>query len=283
MAKLKNPLFSFLARGGLGSILAFRQSHKRTVAEKKPIPVDAKSTSQLSWRHMYLKAVALWHELSASEKEDWESAARPKHMTGYAWFISQCLKPNPGIYLPLQGGTMQGDIDMAKHRLLKLPLPTDNQEPVTKKYFEDNLPVGGYTAGARVYHTADQNVPNDTHTILAFNSEAYDTDTIHDNVIFNSRLTCKTAGKYLIVANVLWHSEASGMRYLRFNLNGVTYIAVLIDSPIVASYFVQSFSTIFELAVNDYVELDVYQDSGVLLSVIAYYNASPRFMMQRIG
>ncbi|GAI14555.1 unnamed protein product, partial [marine sediment metagenome] len=62
------------------------------------------------------------------------------HMTGYAWFISQCLRPNPGIYLPLQGGTMQGNIDMAKHRLLKLPLPTVNQEAASKKYVDDLAP-----------------------------------------------------------------------------------------------------------------------------------------------
>ncbi|GAI05556.1 unnamed protein product, partial [marine sediment metagenome] len=44
------------------------------------------------------------------------------------------LRPNPGIYLPLQGGTMSGNIDMAKNRLLKLPAPTDDQEPATKAY-----------------------------------------------------------------------------------------------------------------------------------------------------
>ena len=61
---------------------------------------------------MYQKAVALWHGLSAAEKGEWESQARPKHMTGFAWFMSQALKPNPGLYLPLQGGTMQGIIEM---------------------------------------------------------------------------------------------------------------------------------------------------------------------------
>ncbi|GAH64654.1 unnamed protein product, partial [marine sediment metagenome] len=83
---------------------------------------------------MFNKAVSLWHALSAAEQAEWESAARPKHMTGYAWFISQALRPNPGIYLPLQGGTMQGDIDMAKHRILKLPLPTASQEAASKAY-----------------------------------------------------------------------------------------------------------------------------------------------------
>ncbi|GAI99837.1 unnamed protein product, partial [marine sediment metagenome] len=86
---------------------------------------------------MFLKVVALWHDLSPSEKDEWESAARPRHMTGYAWFVSQALRPNPGIYLPLQGGTMQGNIDMAKFRLLKLPLPADDQEAASKAYTDD--------------------------------------------------------------------------------------------------------------------------------------------------
>lgn len=83
---------------------------------------------------MFLKCTALWHALSAAEQAEWESLARPRHMTGYAYWQSQCLRPNPGIYLPLQGGTMAGNITMDKHRLLKLPAPTDAQEAVNKEY-----------------------------------------------------------------------------------------------------------------------------------------------------
>jgi hypothetical protein len=108
----------------------------RHILEKKPIPTDAKSPAQLFNRHMFTKCVDLWHLLSEAEKQEWESLARPRHMTGYAWYISQCLRPNPGIYLPLQGGTMVGDIDMDKNRLLKLPDPTDAQEAATKGYVD---------------------------------------------------------------------------------------------------------------------------------------------------
>ncbi len=106
------------------------------VVQATPDPVDVKSLAQLSWRHMYQKAIALWHALSTAEKISWEGAATPKHMTGFAWFMSQCLKPNPGLYLPLQGGAMQGDIDMAKHLITRLPTPTDSQHPATKGYVD---------------------------------------------------------------------------------------------------------------------------------------------------
>lgn len=142
MTKLKDALLSLGASGKLGDAVSFVTRGRLSIAEKRPKLIDARSEGQLSWRHMFNKCVDLWHTLSPEEKQEWESLARPRHMTGYAWYISQCLRPNPGIYLPLQGGTMQGDIDMAKYRLLKLPSPTDDQEPVTKKYFEDNPAVG---------------------------------------------------------------------------------------------------------------------------------------------
>jgi len=90
---------------------------------------------------MYSKCVDLWHDLSDAEHQEWESLARPKHMSGYAWYLSQCLRPNPGIYLPLQGGTMSGDIDMAKNRLLKLPEPSHEQEPATKSYSDTHSKI----------------------------------------------------------------------------------------------------------------------------------------------
>jgi len=136
MTKLKNPLLSFGATGRLGKLFSLAKRQTRHIIERRPIPVDAKSPAQLFNRHMFTKCVDLWHLLSEAEKQEWESLARPRHMTGYAWFISQCLRPNPGIYLPLQGGTMSGNIDMAKNRLLQLPEPTDDQEPATKGYVD---------------------------------------------------------------------------------------------------------------------------------------------------
>ncbi|GAI30047.1 unnamed protein product, partial [marine sediment metagenome] len=134
MTKLKASLFSLGATGQLSKLFSFAKRQGSQIIERKPIPTDAKSPNQLFFRHMFTKCVDLWHLLSEAEKQQWESAARPRHMTGYAWYISQCLRPNPGIYLPLQGGTMSGNIDMDKNRLLKLPLPTDNQEAASKAY-----------------------------------------------------------------------------------------------------------------------------------------------------
>lgn len=138
MTKLNASLFSLKATGRLGKLFSLAKRQGRQIIERRPMPTDAKSPAQLFSRHMFNKCIDLWHLLSEAEQLEWESLARPRHMTGYAWYISQCLRPNPGIYLPLQGGTMSGNIDMAKNRVLKLPLPTDDQEAASKKYHDDN-------------------------------------------------------------------------------------------------------------------------------------------------
>ena len=283
MPKLKNPLLSFGATGRLGKLFSLAKRQGRHIIERRPIPVDAKSPAQLFNRHMFTKCVDLWHLLSEEEKQIWESLARPLHMTGYAWFISQCLRPNPGIYLPLQGGTMSGNIEMAKNRLLKLPEPTDEQEPVTKKYFQDNLPVGGYTEGARVYHNVAQSIPPATWTPLAFNSERYDTDNIHDPVTNNTRLTCKTPGKYISTGHISFPFHYAGKRLIAIRLNTTVLIALHGITSIISQTDNLSIATIYSLALNDYIELFVYQDANNALNLLSEGNYTPEFTIQRIG
>ena len=143
-----------------------------------------------------------------------------------------------------------------------------------------------YTQGAKVYHDADQTISNNTWTNLSFNSEQYDTDTIHDNVTNNSRLTCKTAGKYLIIGRVWWEQNNTGHRLMLIRKNGGTIIADFnIDPPSDANnYCMMQICLIENLSVNDYVELRVCQDSGGNLDILTQGNArSPMFEMQRIG
>jgi len=121
MAKLKNPLVSLSATGRLTKALSLSRRKRLNIITTTPLPKDVRSLAQLSWRHMYQKAIALWNALSQAEKDEWESLARSRHMPGIAYFLSQALKPNPGLYLPLQGGTMAGDIDMDGHLILNCP------------------------------------------------------------------------------------------------------------------------------------------------------------------
>ncbi|HXI18490.1 MAG TPA: hypothetical protein VNM48_19165 [Chloroflexota bacterium] len=134
----------------------------------------------------------------------------------------------------------------------------------------------------RAFHSATQSIPHATPTALAFNSERFDTDAIHDTATNNSRFTCKTAGKYIITGHVEWSANATGVRQLRIVLNGATpLIIVAVTTPVGAGY--QGVATIADLAVNDYVELQAYQDSGSALTISTPAQYGCEFMMTRIG
>lgn len=132
----------------------------------------------------------------------------------------------------------------------------------------------------RVYNNTSISIPSATPTTLPFNSERFDTDNIHDIATNNSRLTCKTVGKYLISANAVIPAISAATQ-LRIMLNGVKRIAMLnMSSPTAPTL---SVSTIYELNVNDYVEVVVYHDKGISLDVTYNEQYSPEFMMVKVG
>ena len=283
MSKLKNPLFSLSSKGGLGRAISFVRRGGRNIAEKKPEVPDARTLAQLEWRHMYQKAVALWHALSAEEKDEWESLARPKHMTGFAWFISQALKPNPGLYLPLQGGRMAGGIDMAKNWIRNVRKPVDDQEPVTKEYFEDRLPPGPYTQGCRVFKAWHQSIPDGIQTELIFDREDYDTDEMHDLVVNNERITIKTAGIYLITFQGQFEQNAVGIRQALIRENVKGFIAEQRIDAQANTWTSLSLSTLWQCVVGRYLFVRVYQTSGGPLDMEYHSYYTTYFMAQRVG
>lgn len=132
-------------------------------------------------------------------------------------------------------------------------------------------PAGGATfSGARVTKSAVQSLSNDTDTISTFNTETFDVDGYHDNSVNNSRLTIPTGktGYFLIVAQNTWAANTTGTRNMRIKKNGSTYIAAS-ESPANVSSFnkADTISSIAYLVATDYVEVEVYQNSGGSLNV----------------
>lgn len=150
----------------------------------------------------------------------------------------------------------------------------------------NNIESGIYDAhfapAARVYRTSNQSINDSTLTAIAFDSEAFDTDTIHDTVSNTERLTCKTAGKYQINGTLLWASNAVGYRSVYIYLNGAATIAVQQGPTISGISVFQTVSTIYDLAVNDYVELRGFQTSGGALNV-TFQTGLPAFQMARVA
>ena len=154
-----------------------------------------------------------------------------------------------------------------------------------KKHLKEGHPhnlanMAGGVIGARVYNSGDiANIVTATITTLTFDSERYDTDTIHSTSSNTSRLTATTAGKYLIWGSATWaFTPVNGAIYLW--LNGTTYIAR--HQPAV-DYRTMNVSTVWDMAAGDYVELRVEQNSGGNVSISAISAYSPEFGMMRIG
>lgn len=142
--------------------------------------------------------------------------------------------------------------------------------------------AGGTVPAARVYHNAAQSIANNTLTYLAFNSERFDTDTMHDNTTNNSRLTCNTAGIYHIWCNIAFASDADGSRhiYLVVNHSGT---AIAFSYQKATGYVRMQCSAPYALEVGDYVEIAVLHDAGAALDVVAAGNYSPEFSMVKVG
>ena len=141
---------------------------------------------------------------------------------------------------------------------------------------------GSSDISARAYHDAAQSIANNTDTVLAFNQERFDTDTIHDTVTNNSRLTATTAGVYIITCSASWASNATGFRHIIIRLNGATYIGIALWDTSQNDSTRMEVSTVYKLAATDYVEIMVRQTSGAALNILSAANYSPEFTMAKI-
>lgn len=137
--------------------------------------------------------------------------------------------------------------------------------------------------GARVYHNADQATATGTALAVAFNSERFDSDSIHSTVTNTTRLTCNTAGKYIVTGHASFDANNTGARQIYIRKNGTVIVAVMDTPPVSGQEMDLSVSTIVSLAANDYLELIAYQTSGSALNVKAHTEYSPEFAMTRLG
>jgi hypothetical protein len=144
---------------------------------------------------------------------------------------------------------------------------------------------GGATfIGARVYNSANIACASGAAVLLTFDSERYDTDSIHSTTANTGRLTVTTAGKYHITGQASFASNSTGARGLFVRLNGTTELAHVRQSAVGGTDItILNVSTTYDLAATDYVELLAYQTSGGSLNVTVLGNFSPEFMMHRLG
>lgn len=131
----------------------------------------------------------------------------------------------------------------------------------------------------RVYNDATiSHAVSGTPQVVTFNTERYDTDTMHSTVSNTGRITFTTAGVYHIVGTVEFAANATGSRSLFIRLNGSTNVGAANDA-VSSGTQVTRLQVVAEynFAAADYVELVANQDSGGALNLVAVANYSPEF------
>jgi len=135
-----------------------------------------------------------------------------------------------------------------------------------------DIPGGGGASASycKAYNGGTQTINSGAATVVALNSELFDTDSYHDNTTNNSRLVAPATGVYQVSYNVVWAGGGANDRiaFLRLNAaGGGTDAANVLGATNVApggsGYNpTNSLTTLIALNAGDYVELFVYQSSG---------------------
>lgn len=110
MAKIKNPLLSLGAHGTVSKQITYQKRGRVNIARTRPVPTDRKTDLQIWHRYLYRQACQYWQTLSDSEKQQWETDARPYHMTGFAYFMRHQLKQLADLVLCLPMDETSGSL-----------------------------------------------------------------------------------------------------------------------------------------------------------------------------
>ncbi len=158
-------------------------------------------------------------------------------------------------------------------------LTADSNEALGLKWA---APASGSTFVGCSVRGASTLIANNTITVLDYTIETFDTSDFHSNTTNPSRITIPAgkAGYYLIIAKVEWNTNAGGNnRQVRLNLNG-TNIKTNVMAPDGDSPGPQV-QTVRNLAVNDFLTVSVFQDSGADLE--CFPTATQEFSVAFIG
>ena len=116
--------------------------------------------------------------------------------------------------------------------------------------------AGGSFKGCRVKQSTTQSVWT-TLVAIAFDAETFDTDTMHDNVTNNTRITFTTAGYYQISG--VFNSDANVVSRAGLRLNWTTYIYEASVGNAGASLANgDTISSIYQFSASDYIEMMGY-------------------------
>ena len=143
--------------------------------------------------------------------------------------------------------------------------------------------IRGDVPGCRVTDAGGQAIANDTDTAINFDTERFDTDTMHDNSTNNTRITFTTAGVYIVGGHVQLPTHATGVRVISIREGGDNYIAMSSWNGNSANSHRASVTTVFKFAAAEYVELMIQQDSGGSLTTDKVNSRTPEFFALQVS
>lgn len=123
-----------------------------------------------------------------------------------------------------------------------------------------------------IYKTAAQSIANNTGTIISWDAEYLDTDSMWSS---GATISCTTAGIYLTTVAVQWQTNTAGIRRanLQKNITGTTYdtakrVWEWNSGPMgTVGWGGLSYSALVSMAANDTLAVGVVQNSGVALNI----------------
>lgn len=148
-----------------------------------------------------------------------------------------------------------------------------------------DLQVAAAAPAARVSNSANIAVGDASTTRLTFNTDVFtSTSGMHSTTTNPSRLIATSSGIYCISGCVTWAPNSSGLRQVRIVINGSSFVSIqTVASASGAFNTDQHITAIYRFASSgSYAELEVYQNSGGSLNVLASGDHSPTFSMAKL-
>jgi len=154
----------------------------------------------------------------------------------------------------------------------------------------DNMLYLNTTLGARVRGSSPVSIPNNSQTLVSayWDTEDWDSDTMHSLTSLQARLTIRTAGKYSVHCTILWQAGGTNATQKRLH---IYHTRAGVDTEVArqqergvgaADSNCLNAEGMVDCLVGDYLRCEVFQDSGGALNITTTQQTAP-FKAHRVG
>jgi len=142
---------------------------------------------------------------------------------------------------------------------------------------------GGKDIGCRVFNSASLSTSSGVTLVLTFDSERYDTDSMHSTTTNTDRITFTTGGTYVFGCSIQMSDvNTTGARIVRIRLNAAA--TPLAELRVAGISYLRTLHChgAYNFAANDWIDCVVHQDSGADIGLPRRDADGPEFWAQKI-